>query len=444
MPIDWTQMMSLFSRQGMGGTPGGYGRRGFPPMSPSTPPQNQDWNAAMAPMGAQEPPVGILNVDTNSGIPGWQSPSSDYAPNSFTTVRAPDNEQTRPPQPTIFGLSPERFALTAGVAANAIAPNSVGGRLGAGAAQIAAQDLRGQKAERLAQMNRRTGRSGAVKGGEFILVDENNPNSGWIGPPGVPPDTPMGHSRPAFGGYPAISGEWNPRQKELRGVAPGRTLLPENRDPNVSVTAPYAPMNTGPGHAATIFNPSGPPTLGPLVPPLPSQTGQSFPAGSTFRTGPDQPLQVATPTTSQNVEFGGPGTTPYIGQGQGKPPIPGLQTPTVPSQGARAQGVGRAAAGASGERAVLQAESTTLGRLDKTLSAAMKTETDDMQMEILRTRRVGVQKRLQQISRQLREMSGTRQAAPAVNDPLEGKTATGPNGQRIIRQNGQWVPYNGR
>lgn len=32
-------------------------------------------------------------------------------------------------------------------------------------------------------------------------------------------------------------------------------------------------------------------------------------------------------------------------------------------------------------------------------------------------------------------------AAPATAaDPLEGRTATGPNGQKLIRRNGQWVP----
>lgn len=30
--------------------------------------------------------------------------------------------------------------------------------------------------------------------------------------------------------------------------------------------------------------------------------------------------------------------------------------------------------------------------------------------------------------------------APQAGDPLEGRTATGPNGQKIIRRNGQWVP----
>lgn len=29
------------------------------------------------------------------------------------------------------------------------------------------------------------------------------------------------------------------------------------------------------------------------------------------------------------------------------------------------------------------------------------------------------------------------------NDPMDGKTATGPNGQKVIRKNGQWVPMNG-
>ena len=34
-------------------------------------------------------------------------------------------------------------------------------------------------------------------------------------------------------------------------------------------------------------------------------------------------------------------------------------------------------------------------------------------------------------------------ASPSV-DPLDGKTATGPGGKKVIRRNGQWVPYNGR
>lgn len=44
------------------------------------------------------------------------------------------------PQP-IFGMDPSRFALLAGTAANAISPNSVGGRLGAGAAGLASNEI---------------------------------------------------------------------------------------------------------------------------------------------------------------------------------------------------------------------------------------------------------------------------------------------------------------
>ncbi len=264
----------------------------------------------------------------------------------------------------------------------------------------------------------------------------------------APPATPLGSSRPAYGDFPAVEGRFSPRQS----VAP----LP-------------------PGHAAYSPETGGADYVAPWTPRqmqlrslMPGATQQgSLPApGETF-TAPMIPRQTVIPVA--------PGATPYSGI-TGQPIGPQAAQTARQAAAEERRGLmqvapegtvidktgkiifkapprsGVAKAAVSQERLALQTESETLAKLDRALADALKAELDEMQKEILRTRRVGVQKRLQQISRQLGQLSlqgergstpipSTPTRSPQSSDPLEGRTATGPGGKKLIRRNGQWVPY---
>lgn len=168
-------------RAGGQNIPGIISPYGFPPSPYATPSPGQDvsgMNWSEAPSGGPQ----------SWAEPPWAQPAT--SPNS------PLGMPQQPEQPTLFGMDPSRFSLLAGVAAHAIDPYGVGGRLGAGAAEIAAQDLRGQQAERFATMQAAQKKQEQAHGytpGQYILRDPHNPNSGFIQVP-VPDQGPQFNS----------------------------------------------------------------------------------------------------------------------------------------------------------------------------------------------------------------------------------------------------------
>jgi hypothetical protein len=101
----------------------------------------------------------------------------------------------------------------------------------------------------------------------------------------APPATPLGANRPSYRDpatgvvYPAQEGQFSPRESQLRGLPPG--YLNEQ----TGVVAPYAPVVTGPGKAATIFSQGEEPRLGPLVPPTERQKTVPIPPGASVWQG---------------------------------------------------------------------------------------------------------------------------------------------------------------
>lgn len=235
--------MTMMGR-GYGGY-GGYGRNqnipgldsphGFPPPSHQATPMpgvGQDLSG----MNWSEAPSG--------GPQSWAEPPWAQPP---TSSGSPFVMPQQPEQPSIFGMDPSRFSLLAGVAAHAIDPYGVGGRLGAGAAEIAAQDLRGQQAERFALMQelqrRREAKAANIKGfvpGQYILRNPNDPNSGWIPVgPGVQDQGPQFNALlKSFDAPPPVPTPASPSGQN------GPLGVPEN-NPNVPLTSSMTTPSMG-------------------------------------------------------------------------------------------------------------------------------------------------------------------------------------------------------
>ena len=282
----------------------------------------------------------------------------------------------QPEAPQSQGVNYNRVATVLGSAAQAISPESFGGRLGRSAAQLGIHYGDQAYRERLEQerwrqrmlrglMDRR-GR--AVAPGYTIPPEGRDPNQPYTAPltlsqrtraiypgqeivgetPGgrvgplyqsertptqvAPPATALGSSRPAYGPYPAVTGQFSPRESTVV-VSPGQEvtgLTPEGEYGSLYESArtptQLAPPATAPGYYRPAYG-EQPAVTGPLLPsqqakPVLVSPGQSVlpadvqPGVQPLYQAPYSPRQATVPLTPGATAYQpgatrGPYTAPY-------------------------------------------------------------------------------------------------------------------------------------
>jgi len=386
------------------------------------------------------------------------------------------------------GFNYGRFATLAGLTAQALAPDSFGGRLGGAAARLGIHEADQAYRERLEKERQRQAmlrglmsrRGGAVAPGYTIPPENRDPNQPYTSPLtprlAAPPSTSLGSSRPGYtvGGveYPAVEGEFSPREQQLR--PPPATALGASRpaygeypavegqfSPRQSVvplkpaetgyipgateqyTAPLIPSQAAP--PATARTASRPAYIDPV-------TGEVYPAvgplftpreeavigapGSTIIPSPGAPPIVAQPTARQSTVTLTPGATAYQpGEKRGlvTAPYSPAQKAGGAKQGLRTVKPDETVIDAQG-KVIYQRGPSTKAEKPTTLSIAIETfrrkfeELEDIKMIPGRFWNTPGQTREEQALKKMNNLTGTQQAAAeeAFRQVFDPKAAQAP------------------
>jgi len=270
----------------------------------------------------------------------------------------------------------------------------------------------------------------------------------------APVATLLGSSRPGYTDprtgvvYPAVQGQFSARAS-IVPVNPGQGLGGLSPEGTPQVFVPAVP----PATSRTASRPAWTdPTTGevhPAVGPLftPQEEAVIGPAGSTIIPAPGESPIVAKPTFRQSTVSVGPG---------GSAVTAGGKVTTAP-QTERQKTTGTVSGGKPGKPTQFDKQveawanefstyqptedATWLGGYAGTPSLSPQQQA---QAKIKQTAITDPTSARIMQQAYFQAFGGGRGAAPqGSTDPLEGQTATGPSGRRLIRQNGQWVPYNG-
>ena len=425
--------------------------------------------------------------------------------------------------PTAGGFDYNQFGILAGLAAQALAPESFGGRLGASAAKyglhMTDQEYKRKLLEErwrqqmLRGLMSRGGPRAIYPGQELVgptpegryerlYQSERTPTQA------APPATSLGSSRPAYQGFPAVEGRFSPRQS-LVPVNPGQEVIGLTEEGTVSPLYRSERTPTQLAPPATALGSSRPayagqpevvgqfsPRAQQLRPPPATARTASRPAFTDPATGIAYPAVGPLFTPKEQAVIGGPGSTiiptpgaaPLLAQPTARqstvPLGPGVSAfqggrivttaPTTPAQQGRA--TGRGLRGFKPGDVVLDAAGNVVREIPVKPEKAGKVDKFQQQVSGFadffatleddpgRTGFLGVGGRAAVTARKQaekliqREKNATVKSAMSAAfakvfgggqtrgsgqgaDPLEGRTATGPDGKKLIRRRGQWVPY---
>lgn len=385
------------------------------------------------------------------------------------------NDQNDVPSGLFSGGNGSNIYEMLGIAANAISPNSVGGRLGGAAASYSMQNRADQRQQGLMDAQAAYRQQSLKQGrgytpGDQILNDPNDPNSGFIEVPGrlnnlnigqqsygirpdgtygvvgenprtalqaAPPSTPIGNNRAGFTDpysgveYPAQVGRFSNRADQLRPLDAGQL------DPVTGISAPFSPKDTAVG----------------------------FPAGSTYHLTPGGSPQVAAQTFRQSNVPVGPGGS-LVGQNKVTTVPQTIRQSTVPTSSSK---VDKSNLAAQGQAAVFGEPNTSTEDPRSYLNpmryiyppptedkrASWKRHNEDIQKQIqdplnsknrkLMTEAYRIwldthpqpEQEIMQPQLQRAQPQQSQSRPPGVH--INPKT-----GEMIIKQNGRWVPYNGQ